>query len=370
MRKAFYVAIVCICVALAFVFGLYFATPKDKKITQTEEKPVLELHALPIEPQDITVAQKYIGYVSPIHEAFVQPFISGFIEKIYVKGGELVQKGDVLVVLKQDEYDAALKSAYADVLKAEADYQNKESYFKRIQKAGKAVSASDLENAEAAYLSAAAALEQAKASYELAKVNYDYTIIRAPITGVVGDVSLTEGNYVSPSAPALLNIMQFNPVRVVFSISDKEYLSELQKETPFGDEKIKLELPNGEIFKNAGSFQYTGNTLDKSTNSMAIYADFKNIGKTLTPNTYVTIFLEKMIKNAVSLPKDNVLLEEAGTFVYVIRNGVLKKVPVEILSALDNNFILKNTFEKKDEIITDQVLPSYLNEKVSAKEGA
>ncbi|HCU59220.1 MAG TPA: hypothetical protein DIC64_04480 [Alphaproteobacteria bacterium] len=369
MKRALYVLLICVLIAAAFALGLFFAGKKNQKPEDVQKKS-LELNAFKIKPQDITVSQKYIGYVTPIHEAVVQPFISGFIEKIYVKGGQTVQKGDVLVVLKQDEYEAALKRAYADVLKAEAEYQNKQSYFKRIQKADKAVSAAELENAEAAYLSAAAAFEQAKAGYELAKVNYDYTLIRAPITGVVGDVSLTEGNYVSPATPALLSIVQYSPIRVVFSVSDNEYLSELKKDTPFADEKIRLELPNGEMFKNTGSFQYTGNTLDKQTNSMAIYADFKNIGKILTPNTYVTVWLEKNIKNAISLSKDNVVLENKGNFVYLIRGDKVRKVPVEILSASGNQFILKNTFENKDKIITDQVLPSYLNEKVSAKTGA
>ncbi len=369
MKKAIYGAVIVISIVLVFAFGLHLVIKKDRHIIQTS-KPLIELHALSVVPQDTTVTQKYIGYVSPIHEAFVQPFISGFIEKIYVKGGEHVKKGDILVVLKQDEYDAALKSAYANIIKAKADFQNKQSYFERIQKAEKSVSASELENAEAAYLSALATLEEANANYQTAQVNYDYTIIRAPITGVVGDVSLTEGNYVSPNGQALLNIVQFNPIRVVFSISDTEYLSQLQKESLFNDEKIRLSLPNGEIFKNTGTFQYTGNTLDRATNSMAVYADFKNIGKTLTPNTYVTVLLEKTIKDAILLAKDNVILENDGNFVYVIRKGVLNKVPVEILSAENNNFILKNVFEKNDEIVTDQVFPEYLNEKVSAKTGA
>ncbi len=369
MKKAIYGAVIVISIVLIFAFGLHLVIKKDRHIIQTS-KPLIELHALSVVPQDTTVTQKYTGYVSPIHEAFVQPFISGFIEKIYVKGGEHVKKGDILVVLKQDEYDAALKSAYANIIKAKADFQNKQSYFERIQKAEKSVSASELENAEAAYLSALATLEEANANYQTAQVNYDYTIIRAPITGVVGDVSLTEGNYVSPNGQALLNIVQFNPIRVVFSISDTEYLSQLQKESLFNDEKIRLSLPNGEIFKNTGTFQYTGNTLDRATNSMAVYADFKNIGKTLTPNTYVTVLLEKTIKDAILLAKDNVILENDGNFVYVIRKGVLNKVPVEILSAENNNFILKNVFEKNDEIVTDQVFPEYLNEKVSAKTGA
>ena len=69
-----------------------------------------------------------------------------------------------------------------------------------------------------------AQLAAAKADYELAKVNYDYTVIQAPISGIVGNVSLTKGDYVSPSGQPLLSIIQYNPIRVVFSITDKDYL--------------------------------------------------------------------------------------------------------------------------------------------------
>ena len=374
MSKKLYAVLIFVCMFAAFILGLFsykfLKIMRKNDTNQNVSAPSLVLDTLPVHSENVTVSQKYIGYVKPIHEANLQPYISGYIEKIYVKGGEIVREGDVLVVLKQDEYKAALNAAYADILKAQADYKNKASYLKRIQKAAHAVSQSDLDNAEASYLSAAAALEQAKANYDSAKVNYDYTFIRAPISGVVGDVFLTKGNYVSPSVPALLNIVQYNPIRVVFSISDKEYLDELKKEKPFFDEKIDLELPNGEIFSNAGVFQYMGNTLNKATNSIAVYADFKNIGKILTPDTYVTVFVKKTIKDAVSLSKDKVLLESDGSFVYVIRNGILHKVKAEILASVDNDFILKNTFENNDEIVIDQVLPSYLGMPVKKKKGA
>ena len=266
-----------------------------------------------------------------------------------------------MVVLKQDEYIATLKAAYADILKAQAAYQNSSSYLKRLQKAKKAVSSTEIENAESQYLSAAASLEQAKANYALAEVNYDYTLIRAPIDGVVGNVDLTQGNYVSPNDGALVNIVQYDPIRVVFSISDKEYLSELQKEKPFMDENFSLELPNGKIFENKGVFQYTDNMIDKLTTSISVYTDFSNIGKVLTPNTYVTVLAENKIKNAVSVAKNLVALENNGNFVYLIRNEKLIKVPVEILASVDENFVLKNTFEQGDAIVVENVNPQDVN---------
>ena len=349
------------CFILAFVLGVLslklWDMHQNKMPREPQKSEVITYQATPLKPKDITVTTPYIGYITPIHEALIKPYISGFIEKIYVKGGQTVKKGDVLVVLKQDEYIAALQAAYADILKADAALQNASTYFERLKKAGKSISAAELESAEASYLSAVATLEQAKANYNAAKVNYDYTIITAPINGVVGNVSLTKGNYISPAGPALFSIVQYNPIRVVFSISDKEYLSELQKEKPFSDETLFLELPNGKIFKNTGVVHYTDNSVDTPTSSLKVYADFKNIGKILTPNTYVTVLSQSIIKNAVEVKKNLVLLQNDGNFIYLIRGGLLIKEKVEILATLGESFILKNTFYKNDAVVLSPVEP-------------
>ena len=358
MQKRFFAFMMIMGIIGAFILGFFSVRFFEKRAVprqNLQQNEATAFNAEVLRPSDADLTQKYIGYITPINEVNVKPYISGFIEKIYVKGGEMVKKGDVLVVLKQDEYIAALKAADADILKAEAAYQNALTYLQRLKKAGKSVSASELENAEATYLSSVAALEQAKANYALAEVNYDYTLIRAPIDGVIGDVSLTRGNYVSPATASLFTIVQYNPIRVVFSISDKEYLNELNKKAPFFDEKLFLELPNGQIFKNEGVFQYTDNALDKKTTSIAVYADFKNIGKILTPNTYVTVLSKNVLKNTVSVAKNLVVLQDDGNFVYLIRKGTLIKAPVEILATLGETFVLKNTFKKGDAIVTDNV---------------
>lgn len=366
MPQKFDLPLKILCLALAFGLGFLsfkvFDLRKDKTLTDVQNTQVMQYHGQLLTSQDVTLTTPYIGYITPIHEALIQPYISGFIEKIYVKGGDFVQKGDVLLVLKQDEYIAALNAAYADILKADAVLTNASNYYNRLKKAGKSVSAAELESAEASYLSALATLEQAKANYNAAKVNYDYTIITAPINGVVGNVSLTKGNYVSPSGPALFSIMQYSPIRVVFSISDKEYLAELQKEKPFSDETLFLELPNGKIFKNTGVVRYTDNSIDTPTSSLKVYADFKNIGKILTPNTYVTVLSQSVIKNAVEVKKNLVLLQNDGNFIYLIRAGRLIKEKVEILATLDESFILKNTFQKDDTVVLSPVEPQNIGQ--------
>lgn len=367
VEKKSYFVLMLILLIIAFFLGYYtFAywhTPKERDMIR--DVPInqnLVLQTSPLNAGDISFTRRYIGYVSAIHEAEIQPFISGFIDKIFVRGGEFVHQGDLLIVLDQAQYKAQLDAARADILKAQAVYKNALTYYNRIEKAGtKAISQTEQDNAEAQLLTAQASLEQAKANYALAIVNFDYTIIRAPIDGIIGNITLTPGNYVSPASGALVSIMQYNPIRVVFSITDKEYLNELNKPKPFAGDTISLLLSDGSIFPNKGVFMFSDNAVNRQTNSVAVYADFKNIGKTLTPNAYVTVLIEKIYQNALSISKDYVNLEENGSFVYIIRNGRLLKTDVKILASDNSDFIIADTFAAGDLLVTQSVNVSDIN---------
>lgn len=371
-QKSYFILMLVLLV-IAFALGYYtFAywhTPKERaelKTVPAEQNLVLE--SVPLQGKDVPFTRRYIGYVTAIHEAEIQPFISGYIEKIFVKGGEFVRRGDLLIVLDQAQYKAELAAAHAEILKAQASYQNAMTYYNRVQKAGtKAISQTEQDNAEAQLLTARAALEQANANFALAEVNFNYTIIKAPIDGIVGNVTLTPGNYVSPSSGTLISVMQYNPIRVVFSITDKEYLSELNKPQPFAGDVISLQLPDGSIYAKKGVFKYADNAVNRQTNSIAVYADFANIGKTLAPNAYVTVLIEKTFKNALVISKDDVVLEEDGSFVYLIRGGRLIKAAVKILASDNTDFIIADTFDHGDMLVTQSVNPEDAGKPAQAK---
>lgn len=360
--KKVYSGLVLLLILGAFLLGyftFYFhnKSQQEKPITNVPVTNSLVLNAEPLKVQDIEFTKEYIGYITPVNEAIIQPYISGYIDKIMVKGGQVVKKGDILLTLEQTQYKAALDSAYADILKANANLNNAKVYFERTQKAKSSVSQTELDTAKANFLSSQAALSQAKAAFELAKVNYDYTILTAPIDGIIGDVSLTGGNYISPSQGALFSIVQTSPIRVVFSITDKEYLQKSTQKNMFANQEIWLKLSNGQVFPNIGVFKYTDNSIDKSSNGINIYADFDNIGQTLMPNAYVTVLVKEVFKNALKISKDFIQLDESGAFVYIIRDGKIKKENIKILESGINFFIVENSLSQTDFLITQSINP-------------
>lgn len=342
----------------AFALAWHFFPLMGKKTTPEAAPRELSLNVVALLPQDVEITQSYIGYVMPIHEVDIVPYISGFLEKIYVSGGQYIDSGDKLILIRPDEYQASLDAAKAAVMEAKATLNNASVYYERMKQAGtEVISKTELDNAKASYLNAKAALAQAQANRNLAQVNLDYTLISAPISGTVGNVNLTRGDYVSPSSGSLLKIIQFDPIRVVFSISDKDYLNELARSNGdlFAGENIKIRLSNGQIYNQSGEFQFLDNQIDRSTNSIAVYADFKNPHHTLVANAYVDVLLEKTVKNAVLVRQNQVIMEDSGNYVYVAKANQIERRLIEIIGIKGDDYVIKNTFAPDEYLVIDKL---------------
>jgi RND family efflux transporter MFP subunit len=263
-----------------------------------------------------------------------------------------------LVLIDQKEYKAQLDAASASVIQAKADYNNAKTYYNRMQKAGKAVSASALDDAKAKYLASDASLKKAQSDEQKAKVLYDYTVLQSPIDGIIGNVNLTKGNYVAPGNDPLLSIIQFDPIRVVFAISDKDYLSQINQNPNgnlFYDEEIKLKLANGEIYPLIGEFKFTDNQINKSTNSISVYADFENKNKKLIANSYVDVLLSKKLKDVFLIRQNLAILKDNGAFITVWKKNNLIEMPLDIVGIYQDYYVTNNKFENDEFIVVDKI---------------
>ena len=337
------------------IFTLKKERTAEPTAAPVPQAPAVSIDVVPLTPENVTLSKHYIGYVNPVHSVAVLPFISGFIESVDVCSGQYVHEGQLLAVLEQGTYQADLQTAAAAVMQADAAYKNAAAYYKRIKAAGKkAVARADRDKALAEYLSSKAALAQAQAQLAAAEVNYNYTVIRAPISGIIGTVGPTKGDYVSPAGSPLMTIMQVSPVKVVFSLTDKDYiknvstngLSDLLK-----GNKIRLQLPNGEFYPVEGVYRYAENALDKGTNSVAVYVDFDNPDNILIPNAYVTVYLERDYQNVVALPQNQVTMTPDGDFVTVADKRGLSQKKIDIVDTQGENYIVKNTFSPQTYLV-------------------
>lgn len=359
MHKNIRIIIWFILFLLGILSYFYFNGMRGKAVMASSKKTKqLSVYVMEAMPQNKTIHQTYIGYVKPIHQVAIHTYISGFIDKVAVRGGEEVKAGELLFVIKQDEYKAQLNLAIAKVAQAQAILENANIYYERMKTAGqKAISKTDLDNAKTAVLTAKAELLQAQADEEVARVNYNYTMIYAPISGLVGDVSITVGDYVFPQSTPLITIIQYNPIRVQFSISDKTYLNETDLgQELFSDWKMYLKLANGKIYNQTGVIKYLNNQINPQTSALTVYSDFNNPDNLLIPNAYVDVILEKQIEDGIFLPQSVVDFTSNGAVVYILSDdSKIMKIPVQVSSLSDGLFYISGGLKSGMRIITNKV---------------
>ncbi|MBR5154747.1 MAG: efflux RND transporter periplasmic adaptor subunit [Alphaproteobacteria bacterium] len=367
--RGIYILILLIMCLISFLLGfVIFREFNFKEVRHVPINDSITLNALPIKPSTITVKNSYIGRTKAIKQVNIVPFVSGYLKDINAKEGMNVKEGDLLISIEPNEYIAKLEASKALVLQTKANYEYNKSYYERVIKSAKAFSETQKDEAKYTFLQSEASFKNAIANEMLAKVNLGYTTIRAPINGRIGNFDLSKGDFVSPQNGGILNIVQTDPIRVVFSLSDVEYINHIKNSDKlFKDSVIKLRTANGNFFEGEGSFKYTDNKINSNTNSLAVYADFSNKEGVLLPNTFVMIEVYNPIKDAVSVEKNYISRKEDGAFLIIARNNEIKSVRVDILSDVGDKYVLKNTFEQGDLLILDNIDQTGANKKINFK---
>lgn len=317
--------------------------------------PVLPVVTL--KPTDVTVEYPFIGRVIPVHFVDVVPHISGYVDKIDVTGGSFVHAGDVLFQIRSDEFKARRDLAAADVLKAEADLRNAERYLKRVQQTkSNALSQTEIDQAEANYLAAKGTYKAAEANLSLARIEYDYTRVTAPIDGIVGYVNISPGDYISPESEDLIRVIQYHPIRVVFSLSDKEYLAFVTDSLHFFNQgTVRLRLANGQLYPYVGQIRFLNNEITSQTSSISAYADFPNPDNVLLSNAFVRVLFEQTFQGALLVKDVWVELTEQGAFLTVLRKGKVMRVSVVLAPAGVGQYRVVSGVYPDDAVVTVKV---------------
>ncbi len=278
--------------------------------------------------RDINPPDEYVGHVEAIQTVDLRARVEGFLEQVNFKEGNNVKAGTLLYVIEQAPYQAKVDAAKALVAQAEAVLTRAGQYLERVRDVRSGgVSKTDLDNAVADELSAKARLEEARANLVTAKINLGYTSIFAPISGRIGKTLYTRGNLVNPASGSLARIVQIDPVRVVYSISENDLIAiqlalhdaDNGKKHPMLMQRIKL--PGGLILKTAGKVDFVDNVVDKSTGTIAVRAVFKNDEEMLLPGQYVTVLVNRSIPKIMPVvPQSAILINRQGHYVLIVNN--------------------------------------------------
>jgi len=320
MRKSLYL----ILTGLALTFFGGIAGAAEQKKPPGPPPPLVTV--VTVAEQDVNPPKEYVGHAEAMQRVDLQARVGGFLQRVNFKEGSKVRAGDTLYIIEQAPYQARVAVAKARATKAQATLTQASSYLKRIQAVRTGgVSATDIESAESAELEASADLEEAQATLTLAELDLSYTRILAPISGRIGATSLTAGNLCGPTSGPLARIVQIDPIRIQYSVSENDLAAIKLAQTDAASDRDKnllraqIRLPGGEILKLDGQLDFVDNAVDESTGTISVRLVFDNPDGLLLPGQYVTVLLsQKHAKTVPVIPQSAVLEDRDGRYVLLV----------------------------------------------------
>ncbi|MDR2849010.1 MAG: efflux RND transporter periplasmic adaptor subunit, partial [Verrucomicrobiota bacterium] len=283
--------------------------------------PKVSVHA--VEERPLNPPFEYIARVEPIQDVELRAQIDGYVHAVHFKEGAIVKAGDLLFTIDPEQYDARVAVRKAEIGVAEANLDRADRLLSRLEASDKrAVIPADLDKARSDVAAAKATISQAKANLTLAEIDLKHTKIIAPIGGRVGRTTANVGDYVAPSIGTLVRIVQVNPIRVAFSVTDKDYVrvrEGIENENIEDTLRFRVKLPTGTVPDILGRRDFEDNTMSADTATISSRIRFDNERDLLVPDAYVTMLVDfKNPKPVPVVPQEAVISDKDGTFVYVI----------------------------------------------------
>ncbi|MBR3551079.1 MAG: efflux RND transporter periplasmic adaptor subunit [Bacteroidales bacterium] len=249
-----------------------------------------------VEERSYNLPEKFVAHAEAMQEVDLLPQVDGYIKEIKFKEGDIVKAGAILYVLDDERYRAVANQRKADLEAAEAEARRAERYWERMQKAdARGITQKERDDAEAGAEKAKAAVYQAKANLVVAEYDLKKAVVVAPISGQIGKTSAHVGDYVAPSKGALARIVQVDPIRVTFPLTDRAYIGwrTALKKGKAPDYRMRLMLPDGSEYGEEGKWDFDDNEMSKDTATIIMRLSFPNPDRLLIPNSYVTLLTDR-----------------------------------------------------------------------------
>lgn len=260
--------------------------------------------------KDVTLETKYTATIRGRQDIDVYPQVAGTLQKLCVSEGQTVSKGQVLFIIDQVPYKAALNTAEAALEAAEAQLATAQLSYdsRKTLREQNVVSDFDLQTAKNTLLTAKAQVTQCKAQVVNARNSLSYTEVKSPSNGVVGTLPFRQGALVGPSMPmALTTVSDNNQMYVYFSMTESQLLK-MTRESGSMDAAIKnmpeltLQLVDGSIYDIKGKVESASGVVDRQTGSIQLRAVFDNPGKMLHSGSTGKIIMPVEYKDQIIIP--------------------------------------------------------------------
>lgn len=293
----------------------------------------LQVQVVTVTREDVPLFLDMVGGTMGTQDVPIRARVEGFLETMTFQEGGFVDKGTLLYTIDPQPFQAKLVEAQSMLAAAQTTLAKAESDLGRIAPLAEiqAVSQQDLDGAVAQEAAARAGVRASEAGVELAEIELSYTRIQAPITGRIGLTQARPGEFVGREPnPVVLNVLSdIDPIRVRFSISEREYLllareiSTQQENNPDGrrddEPTLQLILADGSVHPHPGHMAATAQAVDAGTGTFSFEALFPNPRNVIVPGQFARVRAEyDLLEDATVVPR-RALSELQGRFqVYTV----------------------------------------------------
>ena len=327
--------------------------------------PAPEVTVITAATEALPVSWEYVGQTIGSREVEVRARVTGILLSRNFKEGERVKKGQSLFTIDPAPFQAALARAQADVVAAQARYEQAKRNAARLKPlyAEKAVSQKENDDAVSAEEIGAADVKAAQARLTEAKLNFEYTRVEAPVAGITTRALPSEGTLVSGPNVLLTSVVQTDPMWVNFGIPDNDQ-ARIQKEASAGrlsipqNFEVELRLADGTNYDKMGRLNFSDIRISPATGTRESRAELPNPDGVLRPGQFVRVILKgASIPNAVTIPQRAVLEGPQGKFVYVVNDkSQAEPRPVQAGEWAGENWVITDGLKAGERVIVDGVL--------------
>ncbi|CAM3754313.1 MULTISPECIES: efflux RND transporter periplasmic adaptor subunit [Pseudoalteromonas] len=350
--------------ALASVVALS-GCDQSPQVSQ-QAKQAIPVGVITLKSQPLTLTKELPGRVTASQVAEIRPQVNGIIQsRLFTQGAE-VKKGQALYQIDPSTFEAQVATSKAAITKAQASIANAKAKSERYDELLKikAVSQQDFDEADASYKGAQADLLTAQAQLKTAQINLEYSKVKSPISGQIGKSNVTAGALVSANqATALATVTQLDPIYVDLTQSSSE-LTRLKKAIANGElnkdlaihSAVELKMEDGSVYQHKGTLQFSEVTVDPSTGSVTLRAEFPNPEKLLLPGMYVrAVIVEGVKANAILAPQRGISRNTKGepTAMVVSKDNTVEPRVLKTDRTVGANWLITDGLNDGDKLIVE-----------------
>ncbi|WP_116788005.1 efflux RND transporter periplasmic adaptor subunit [Flavobacterium psychrotrophum] len=342
--------------SLALIVALVFSSCGQKNADAAQQMPKPEVDFLTVQSGTGEIDKKYPGLIEGSVNVDIKAQVSGYLEAIYVKEGDYVQKGQSLFKIKGDVFEEQVHSSEAAYKNAQANLATAKLEVDKIRPLveGKVFSPMQLKTAEASYEAAKAQVAQAKAALGSSQLNADFSLIKAPVSGYISRIPNRIGNLVTPTdATPLTTLSDINTVYVYFSLSEADYLAYLKDTAE--DKGVQLIMADGSIYEHKGTVEVASGNVDRTTGSISLKAIFPNPKKYLRSGGSARVILNSNLSSVLTVPMASVKDIQDKFFVFTLNGNKVAMVPVEIAGSAGTDYFVNKGLKSGDKVAINSI---------------